>query len=89
MVTDEELRNKAKKRAEEKTGFYIHFIIYLLVNAFLFVRWYWITGGEGFPWVLTVTIGWGIGLVFHFLGVFFIGPKIEEKEYKKLKEKSQ
>lgn len=57
MVIKEELRNKAKKSAEEKTGFLYTFIIYLLVNTFLFVRWYWITGGEGFPWVLTVTIG--------------------------------
>ena len=96
MVTDEELRNKARKTAKEKTGFYIHFIIYLIVNIFLFIQWYWITEGEGFPWVITTTIGWGIGIIFHFLGVFIIGPqseklqeKIEEKEYKKLKEKNQ
>lgn len=96
MVTEEELRNKAKKAAKEKTGFYVHFIIYLLANTFLFIQWYWITGGEGFPWVLPTTIGWGIGIAFHFAGVFIIGPqgeklrgKIEEKEYNKLKEKYQ
>ena len=95
MVTDEELRKKAKKIAKDKIGFYVHFIIYIVVNAFLFIQWYWITEGEGFPWVLTTTIGWGVGIVIHFLAVFVIGPqgekiqgKIEEKEYKKLKEKN-
>ncbi len=95
MVTDEELRKKAKKIAKDKIGFYVHFIIYIVVNAFLFIQWYWITGGGGFPWVLTTTIGWGVGIVIHFLAVFVIGPqsekiqgKIEEKEYKKLKEKN-
>lgn len=94
MVTDEELREKARKTAKDKIGFYIHFIIYLLVNTFLFVQWYWITGGEGFPWVITTTLGWGIGIIAHFLAVFVIGPHggniqetLEENEYNKLKEK--
>jgi len=96
MTTDEELREKASQIAKDKTGFYVHFFIYILVNIFLFVQWYWITGGTGFPWVITTTIGWGIGITAHFLGVFVIGPqserikeKLEEKEYKKLKEKNR
>jgi len=68
MATEEE--QKKGKLAKEKTVFYIHFLIYLAVNIGLFIQWYWITGGEGFPWVLSTTIGWGIGIVFHFLGVF-------------------
>ena len=92
MINEEELRKKAKAKAKEKSGFYIHFLIYILVNMFLFIQWYWITGGEGFPWVLTTTVGWGIGIVAHFIGVFVLDPyseKLEEKEYQKLKKKDK
>ncbi len=95
MVTDEELRKKAKKKAKEKIGFYVHFLIYFLVNAFLYAQWFWINKGEGFEGYLSVipmTVGWGIGVLAHFIGVFIIDPhseRLEEKEYKKLKEKNQ
>jgi uncharacterized protein (DUF486 family) len=92
MVSDEELRKIAKEKAKEKIGFYVHFSIYILVNIFLFLQWYWITEGTGFPWVIPTTVGWGIGIVAHFLGVFVIDPhseKLEEKEYQKLKEKNR
>ena len=67
MVSD-----KIKK---EKRGFYIHFIIYLIVNVLLFVQWWYITGGEGFAWSITTTIGWGIGIIAHFIVVFFFLEK--------------
>ena len=89
MVSDEELRRQAKKIAKEKIGFYVHFLVYILVNIFLFAQWYWLTGGEGFPWVIPATVGWGIGIIAHFIGVFIIearSTKLEEKEYQKLKE---
>ena len=92
MESDEELRKIAKKRAKDKIGFYVHFIIYLLVNSFLFAQWYWITNGTGFPYVIPTTVGWGIGIIAHFLVVFVIEPKsrtLEEKEYQRLKNKSK
>ena len=46
MVTDDELRRKAEKIAEEKMGVYIHVPIYLIVNILLYVIW-WINGGIG------------------------------------------
>jgi hypothetical protein len=55
---------------KEKRGFYIHFIIYILVNIFIFAQWWYITGGEGFAWPITTTFGWGIGIVAHYLAVF-------------------
>ena len=50
------------------TGFIIHFTVYVLVNAllmFLDLR----NPEDGF-WVQWVIGGWGIGIVFHGLGVF-------------------
>jgi hypothetical protein len=28
------------------------------------------TGGKGFAWSITTTLGWGIGIIAHFLAVF-------------------
>ncbi len=63
----------AEKHAREKLWFWIHMGIYIAVNAGLFVQWWIITGGSGFPWVLSTTLGWGVGIVAHFLSVF-AGP---------------
>jgi len=41
------------------------------VNIGLFIQWWIITGGTGFPWVITTTGGWGIGIIAHFIAVFY------------------
>ena len=90
MTSDDELRRKAEKIAEEKMGVYIHIPIYLFVNILLYVIW-WTTGGLGtFPWPVIVTIGWGIGVAAHIFVTFGRGidnSKMVEKEYQRLKEK--
>jgi 2TM domain len=85
---DPELWELAKKRA----GFKRHFIVYAIVNVFLWVMWFY--SGRHFhqnlyvPWPMWTTLGWGIGLAFHFAGAY-IFPKVYsvEKEYQKLKNK--
>lgn len=88
MLSDEELRNRARKTAEARVGFYIHFSIYIMVNSFLIALW-WLTGGLSiFPWFIFPLFGWGIGVVSHgiatFKGQSYIDRKSEE-EFKKLK----
>lgn len=68
MTKEEVINDNVLKK--EKRGFYIHFIIYILVNIFIFAQWWYITSGEGFAWPITTTLGWGIGIVAHFLAVF-------------------
>jgi hypothetical protein len=64
MATDDELRQIARKRAEEKAGFYTHLAIYIVVNIFLIEAW-WVTAGPGtFPWFVFILFGWGIGIVW-------------------------
>jgi hypothetical protein len=46
-VSENEMYEQAKKRVEQKNGFYIHLTVYCLVNILLFVLWN-ITGVE-FP----------------------------------------
>ena len=90
MPTDEELRAIARKSAEEKVGFYIHFTVYVIVNALLIVFWYYT--GAGFPWFIFPLFGWGVGVAAHFIGVFrgrVYVEQLAEKEYRKLKEKQQ
>jgi F0F1-type ATP synthase assembly protein I len=89
MPGDEELRQRARKTAEEKAGFYMHLGVYVGVNLFLIAIW-WATGGPGtFPWFIFILFGWGIGLVAHFFGVFRGKAYVEqmaEKEYQRLKQ---
>ena len=62
---------RAKKRVEEKMGFYSHLAVYLIVNAILlFINLTQSPRGYWFFWPL---LGWGIGVFFHGMGVFVWG----------------
>ena len=67
-MSEEEIYRLARKRVEEKKGFYTHFAIYLAINTMLVIIW--AVTGAGFPWFVFPLGGWGIGILFHFLGVF-------------------
>ena len=87
-MTEEKLRQLARERAKAKTGFYIHLIIYIIVNILLVSIWYITLGPSGFPWFVFPLIGWGIALVIHGV-VTFGGNSLEdrmtERELAKLK----
>ncbi|MDD1671388.1 MAG: 2TM domain-containing protein [Methanomicrobiales archaeon] len=88
MPTDEELRQIARKSAEEKVGFYIHFSVYIMVNLLLITIWY--TSGGGFPWFIFPLLGWGAGVVAHYIGAFrgqVYVERLAEEEYRRLKGK--
>ncbi len=87
MATDEELMALARKRAQDKVGFYTHFAVYIVINAMLILIW-WFTGA-GFPWFIFVLGFWGIGLVANFVSVFVgtgVSDKMAEREYERLKQ---
>ncbi len=88
MVSDGELRKKAKKIAKAKSEFYTHLGIYVAVNIFLIAMWYVTIGPGGFPWFVFPLFGWGIGVTGHafdtFYGKSYIEKKTEE-EFEKLK----
>lgn len=94
MQSNEELRKKAAKRADDKIGFYVHFAVYVVMNLFIFFTWFFTTGEEGnpFPWFLFTLVPWGIGLAAHFVVVFVGGnyrQKLTEKEYAKLRDRTE
>ncbi|MEM1513560.1 MAG: 2TM domain-containing protein [Candidatus Thermoplasmatota archaeon] len=84
----DELERIAIKRAEGKIAFYTHLLIYIVVNIFLFIIWYF-SSDKKFPWFIFSLFGWGIGLITHFIHAFsstFV-DKLVKKEYEKLKNK--
>jgi hypothetical protein len=68
MLSDEELREQAVKRIEDRRGFSVHLAIYLIVNAILAMVW--LMSGGGYYWPMWTAFGWGIGVLFHGFAVF-------------------
>ena len=87
-MSEEQIYELAKKRVEEKRGFFSHLAAYVIVNIMLVLIWAFAAGG-GFPWFVFPLGGWGIGIIFHFLGVFVFGRKSDraaiEKEAEKIR----
>lgn len=89
----------AYKRVKRIKGFYVHALVYVLVNSFLILSTYMKSSTATevfFSWkTFSVAFFWGIGLVAHGLSVFgrdlFFGQEWEDKKIQELmdKEKSQ
>ena len=88
QMSEDEIYEQAKARVEAKKGFVIHLIVYICVNILLIIIWAFDAGG-GFPWFIFPLVGWGIGLLFHGLGVFVFEQRSNsaaiEKEVEKIR----
>lgn len=63
----DEAYRQARERAEMIQGFYIHFLVFAVINAGLFVL-NWVTRADnGAWWFLWPLLIWGIGLIVHAL----------------------
>ena len=69
---------KVKKRVEAKIGFFIHLLVYLLVNVMLIVINLATSSDQ--IWSTGPLLGWGIGLFFHGAGVFLFPELTQVKE---------
>ncbi len=88
---DSQLRMQARIRLIARFIFYIHVVVYILVNAgLLAINLLTSPGNLWFYWPL---LGWGIGLFIHGLVTFAIGMltfrDMEEKELQKLKSQQE
>ena len=84
----------AYKRVKRIKGFYIHLMVYILVNAFIICGNYYDNSYSFFKWeTYSTALFWGIGLVAHGLSVFgkdiFFGSNWEENKIRKLMEKEK
>ena len=68
---------------EAKIGFYIHLAVYVGVNILLIII-NLLTSSQ-YLWFRWPLIGWGIGILFHALGVFVFsgGSAIKEEMIQK------
>ncbi|RYY13997.1 MAG: 2TM domain-containing protein [Chitinophagaceae bacterium] len=74
--------------AQRRASFRYHLASYVVVIGAMWVFWAISSGENGhnrYPWPVWPTLGWGIGLTFHFLGAF-VFPKQDsvEREYEKM-----
>lgn len=92
----EEAYIRAKKKLDSLKGFYWHLASYIAVNGFIIIT-IWMNLDEGetiFQFgTFATAIFWGIGLLFHFLGVFgpdfFFGKNWEDRKIKELMDKDK
>lgn len=89
----EEAYLRAQKKVKSLMGFYWHLASYVIVNLFIIILIV-SNGGKLFSFgTFATAIFWGIGLFFHFLGVFgpdfLFGKNWEERKIKKFMEKDR
>jgi hypothetical protein len=61
----------ARRRVRQKTGFYVHALVFVLVNLGLFA----LNGVlGGYRWSVWPAWGWGLGLAIHGLVTFLTLP---------------
>jgi hypothetical protein len=77
-MTEKELRSKA----EEVVSFKRHLLTYLLVIAGLFAIDYYDNGH--IEWVYFAALGWGVGILSHYISIKSGGIFSVEKEIERL-----
>lgn len=89
--------NLAYKRVKRIKGFYVHALVYVLINLFIIASSYKenLFGGRIFlSWqTFSTPLFWGIGLFAHGMSVFsrelFFGQNWEEKKIQQFMEKEK
>jgi hypothetical protein len=80
--------NQAYEEARKRVGFKTHLLVYCVVIGALWLIW--AVTWRAFIWPIWPTIGWGIGLTFHYLFVYNSSKFLSvDEEYKKIKKRSE
>lgn len=70
-LTPDEIDRIARKRAGAKLGWYVHALVYVAVNAAMFIAT--VYGLRQRAWTIYPALGWGLGLALHGIAVFLLG----------------
>jgi hypothetical protein len=85
-MDEKERYEKAKKRVEDIKGFYMHLMMYIIVNIAVFIIN--ITATPEHLWFYWSLLGWGIGIAAHGFSIFglagLFGPEWEERKIQKI-----
>lgn len=93
---EREAYRMAQKKVKKLKGFYVHLLVYILVNAFLvFSKYARLDPGEqfwSFP-TFSTAFFWGIGLVAHGFSVFVphfaFGKEWEDRKMKQFMDRER
>ena len=90
----EEAYLRAKKKVDSIKGFYWHLAVFVVVNIIIILlNAYYNKNGFWSFGTFSTAFFWGIGLLFHFLGVFgadfLFGKNWEEKKIKEFMDKDR
>ena len=81
-LSDSQLKELAHKRVEFRT----HLVVYFVINTALWVIWF--VTGQGYIWPVWPLVGWGIGLLFHYLFDYRASNLFsEQQEFENLKKR--
>ena len=93
---------RAKKQVKEIKGFYIHLVVYIIINIFIsgVIIYGLMNSGDAFNEALqnfgvySTWFFWGIGMFFHWMGVFGFksigfGNDWEERKIKEMMDKER
>lgn len=85
----EALENLAQRRAKAKMGWYIHAMVFLVVNTVIFSVLHYSFGSQS--WSVYQLLGWGLGLALHGILVFALrtGSDLRERLVQKERERLQ
>jgi hypothetical protein len=81
-MTEKELRSKAK----DIVSFKRHLLTYLLVMTGLFAMDYYDNNGH-IEWAYYAAMGWGVGILSHYVSIKTGGVFSVEKEMEQLRKK--
>jgi len=94
--TEEQKYIRAKRKVKAIKGFYVHFTVYLVVNAFLILSRSFSSGEFVDLWnwqTYNTAIFWGIGILFHAFNVFgmefLLGKNWEDRKIKEIMDKDK
>lgn len=88
-LTPEEIDTLARRRAGAKLAWYMHAMLYVLVNLFIFSISKYGFGHRA--WSIYPLLGWGIGLALHGVAVFVLGSggglrqRLEQRERERIR----
>lgn len=88
--TDPEQERKLYNKARNRAAFIKHLLVFILVNALIWVIWAFVFRGTEadnlfLKSILFVSIAWLIILIGHYIFVYTFNSSLVEKEIKKLK----
>ncbi len=88
-VKNESMDKKLYRRAKARVGFKVHLLVFIAVMVFIWLinlLVMWNVGPKQWFhwWAIWPTLGWGLGVLLHGVGVY-AGTGMVEREYLRLK----